>query len=206
MIQLSRALAALAGVAAFTVAGTSPASAVHWSHDDAVGDVQSQTDTFDEETGEVHEGEPTAAPDNTDTDVTRTSVNHRNHRVVLRTTLRDLTVGSGIAVYDIRTDTRRYSVLQRLGTDKGFPAFMFMRANGDRVRCAGVERNVERTANYATVKIPRRCLGGPQWVRLGTGVAKFDETDTSFTFVADDAMRDAVISDNLRLSPRVGRG
>ena len=51
-----RALAALAGAAALTITGMSPASAAHWSHDDAVGDVQSQTDTFNEDTGEEEPG------------------------------------------------------------------------------------------------------------------------------------------------------
>lgn len=205
MNHLSRAVAALAGVAALTLTGMSPASAAQWRHDDAVGDVQTQTTTFDEETGEVQEGEPTAAPDNTDTDVTRISVNHRTHRVVLRTTLRDVTGKSGIAFYEIRAGARRYSVLQRLGRDRAFPAFYFSRANGDRVRCADVERDVDRAANRATLEIPRRCLGRPAWVRVGAGVAKIEGTETSSTFVADDAMRDAVVKDRLALSPRVRR-
>jgi hypothetical protein len=206
VIHPSRALAALAGVATLTLAGASPASAAHWTHEDAVGDVQSQTATFDEGTGEIQEGEPITAPDNTDTDITRVKVNHRTHRVVLQTTLRDVTAKSGFAVYDLRTDTGKYSVLQRLGKDKSFPAFSFSRANGDRVRCPEVERSVDRADNRATVELPRRCLGRPSWVRVGAGVAKLDLTETSFTVLADDALEDAVISDELVLSPRVRRG
>lgn len=206
MIHPSRALAALAGVAALTITGVMPASAADWAHDDAVGDVQAQTETFDEGTGDVEEGEPTTAPDNTDTDITRVAVDHRAHRIVLQTTLRDLTVDSGVVVYEIRTGTRNYSVLQRLGTDKTFPAFAFFRANGDRVRCTGVERNVDRAANVATLNIPRRCLGRPAWVRVGVGALKLDMTETSFSVFSDDAMRDAVVSDELVFSPRVRRG
>ena len=206
MIRPSRALAALAGVAALTITGMSPASAAYWAHDDAVGDVQSQTETYDEETGEVLVGEPTIAPDNKDTDVTRVGVNHRIHQVVLKTTLRDLTVRSGLAVYEIRTGARTYFVLQRLGTDRMLPAFFFSRANGERVRCAGVGRSVDRAADRATLRIPRHCLGHPETVRVGAGVAKFDATDTSFTFLVDDALQDALISDELGLSPRVPRG
>ena len=205
MIHPSRVLAALAGAVALTITGMAPVSAAYWAHDDAVGDVQAQTDTFDEGTGEVHEGEPTVAPDNTDTDVTRVRVNH-THRVVLGTTLRNLTVHSGFAVYDIRTATQSYVVLQRLGRDRTLPGFFISRANGDRVRCAGVTRSVDRVANRATLRIPRRCLGRPEWVRVGAGVAKFSATETSFTFFADDAMQDAVISDELGLSPRVLHG
>lgn len=199
MVHPSRTLAAFAGAAALTITGMSPASAANWGHDDAVGDVQSQTETF-----EGDEGEQTSAPDNTDTDVTRVSVSHRSHRVVLETALRDVTANSGVVVYDIRTGDRRYSVLQRLGTDRTWPAFDLSRANGDHVRCPGVERSVDRAANSATLNLPRRCLGRPRWVRVGVGVAKVDAaTETTFTLLGDDAMQDAVISDDLALSPRV---
>ena len=207
MIPFSRALATLSGVAALTLAGSAPASAAYWSHVDAVGDVVSQTDTYDEETGQGQEGEPITEPDNTDTDVTRVIVNHRTHQTVLKVRLRDITARSGFVVYDIRTDTRRYSVMQRLGTAQMFPAFDFTRSNGDRVRCTGVERSVDRVANHATVRIPRRCLGDPRWLRIGVGVAKFDaESENSFTFWADDALRAALVRDSLGLSPRVRRG
>jgi len=89
-------------------------------------------------------------------------VNRRTHRVVLETTLRDVTAKSGFAVYDIRTGTRKYSVLQRLGKDKSSPALSFYRANGDRVRRPEVERSVDRADNRATVEMPRSCLGGPE--------------------------------------------
>jgi hypothetical protein len=210
MINPARALAALTGAAALTIAGMSPASAAYWTHNDAVGDVQTQSETYDEETGDVQDSDLTPAPDNTDTDVTGVSVNHRTHRVVLKTSLRDITVASGVAIYDIRTGTRRYAVMQRLGKDEMFPAFDFSRANGDRVRCAGVERSVDRAAESATLNIPRRCLGRPGWVRVGVGAAKidapqFDETDSTFALFADDALRDASVLDELALSPRVRR-
>ena len=89
MINPARALAALTGAAALTIAGMSPASAAYWTHNDAVGDVQTQSETYDEETGDVQDSDLTPAPDNTDTDVTGVSVNHRTHRVVLKTSLRD---------------------------------------------------------------------------------------------------------------------
>ena len=120
--------------------------------------------------------------------------------------LRDVTVNSGVVIYDIRTGHRRYSVMQRLGTDRMFPALHISRGNEDRVRCTGVERSVDRAGNRATVSIPRRCLGSPGWVRVGAGVAKFDATETSFTYLLDDALRDAVVVDELALSPRVRRG
>lgn len=206
MIHHSRALAALAGVAALTLTGVAPASAARWTHDDAVGDVQSLTDPVDPGTGDSPDSEPVALPDNTDTDVTRVTVSHRTHRVVLDAALRDVQTTSGFLAYDIRTGTRRYVVMQRLGSDRTVPAFLFERANGHRVRCAGAEHSVDRAADTATLNIPRHCLGAPRWVRVGVGAAKFAETDTTTTFVADDALQDAVVKDDLALSPRVRRG
>ncbi len=206
MTHPSRALGVLAGAAALIITGMSPASASIWRHDDAVGDVHSQTDIIDEETGEFIEGEFTIAPENTDTDVSRIRVSHRTHRISLRTTLRDITRRSGFLVYDVRTDGRRYSVMQRLGKDRLFPAFDLSRANGRRVKCAGLTRTVDRTTNRATVSIPRRCLGRPDWVRIGAGAAKIDITDTSVSVLVDDALRDALVLDTLGLSPRIERG
>lgn len=206
MIHPSRALAALAGAAVLTVTSMTSASAATWTHDDNVGDVQTETDTFDPNTGEGQEGDLVNSPENTDTDVINVSVDHQARRVVLATTLNDITVDSGIVIYDIRTGTHNYWVMQRLGTDKSYPAFDFTRGNGRNVRCTGVQRSVDRDANVATVSIPRGCLGRPAWVRVGTGVMKADETDTSVTFFGDDALQDALNIDRLALSPRVRRG
>jgi hypothetical protein len=170
-----------------------------------VGDVLSQTDTFDEETGEYYEGELTSAPENTDTDVSRIRVAHRTHRVVLKTTLRDLNAASGYVFYDIRTGAGRYSVMQRLGKDRMYPAFDLSRMSGKPVRCAGVKRSVDRVNDRATVSIPARCLGRPDWVRVGAGAVKLDMTDTSFTFLVDDALQEATDLDKLAMSPRVHR-
>ena len=136
MIHPARALAALTGAAALTIAGMSPASAAYWTHDDAVGDVQTQTETFDEGTGDVQDSDLTPAPDNTDTDVTGVSVDHRTHRVVLTTSLRDITRTSGVAVWmNYRHPAVRPDAATRQGPDVS--RVRLLAANGDRVRCAG---------------------------------------------------------------------
>jgi hypothetical protein len=202
----SRAFGALAGAAALIIAGMSPASAAIWRHNDAVGDVLSQTETFDEETGDFYEPELTAVPENTDTDVSRIRVAHRTHRVALKTTLRDLSATSGYVAYNVRTGARNYFVMQRLGKDRLYPAFDLSRMNGKPVRCAGVKRSVDRVNDRATVSIPTRCLGRPDWVRVGAAAVKVDLSDeTAFTFLVDDAMQEATALDELAMSPRVHR-
>jgi hypothetical protein len=200
----TRTLAALTGAVALTVAGMSPASAADWAHEDAVGDVESYTYNFkkDTETG------PDAEPANTDTDITRFRANHKVRRVVLETTLRDITADSGAMVYQIRTGTRVYEAVQRLGTDRGMaPAFRLYRISGKRVRCSGVERSVDRTTEQAVVRIPRSCLGHPRWVRVGAIAFNFTETRTAFSWFMDDALKDgAADPENFGRSPRIWRG
>jgi hypothetical protein len=197
----SRTLTALTSAAALTVAGMSSASAASWAHDDAVGDVLSYTSTKHTESG------PDPAPANTNTDVTRFTARHTARRVVLKTTLRDITTASGVIQYEIRTGTRRYGAFQRLGTNREMgPAFELMRGNGELVPCTGVRRSVDRITEQATVNIPRSCLGRPRWVRVGAGAVNFKETQTSFAAFVDDALRDGLVKDNLALSPRIQRG
>jgi hypothetical protein len=208
MNRRTRTLAALTGAAALTVTGMSPASAALWHHEDAVGDVQSYT---------IYENRPDSgpnpAPANTNADITRFTANHTARRVKLITTLRDITAASGEMYYEIRTGTRRYLVIQRLGTRDAVPfddapAFGLYRldGSGDRVRCAGVRRSVDRTTEQARVSIPRSCLGRPRWVRVGAGATSYKQTKTSFTMLQDDAIRDGLVKYNLALSPRIMRG
>lgn len=203
MNRPTRTLAALTGAAALTVAGMSPASAARWSHEDAVGDVVSYS--FSEHGGT--ESGPDPAPANTNTDISRFSASHSPRVVVLRANLRDITAASGLMIYEVRTGTRGYQVAQRLGTNKDMPAFGLYRLNGQRVRCSGARRSVDRTTEEALVSIPRRCLGRPRWVRAGAGAFNFTETRTKATFRMDDALKDGDGDiEHLRLSPRIRRG
>ena len=82
------------------------------------------TDTFDPSTGEVQEGDLAPAPDNTDTDVS-ISVNHRVHRVLLKTTLRDLTEG-----YTSGAGTKRGAVPRVDSGERSAPRALVPRAIG----------------------------------------------------------------------------
>ena len=202
MSRPSRALAALACTAVIVAAGVAPATAADWSHADAVGDVQ--TITIDEETGE--ESELTPDPTNVDTDVTRMVVRHRTHTVALRMNLRDIRRSSGGAFFDIRTDGRDYFAIKRLGRDEFVPGWVLVGQRGRAVRCPEVRRYVDRSAELAVARIPRRCLGYPEWVRVGAGVQGFQESPDGFGFSLDDALTDGGVLDVLELSPRVYRG
>ncbi len=194
-----RAATGVACVAALSLTGLAPASAATYSYDDGVGDVESFTVDF--ETEELIGPEP--APGRTDSDVKRMSVTHLRHRLTLNVQLVDIAARSGLMQYEIRTPTRRYFVLQRLGKEKFAPRFLFVRGNGRRVACDRVYRNVDRRLEFATVSIPRRCLGKPRWVRVGGAAIGLEAGENTFTEYVDDGLRNAPIQDRLTLSPRV---
>jgi hypothetical protein len=205
MNRPTRTLAALTSAAALTVAGMSPASAALWAHDDAVGDVETYTYTWDNKGNETVSG-PNPSPANTNTDITRVTVRHGARRLVLSTALRDITTNSGAVVYNIRTDNRAYAVQQRLGTDRSLMAFDFSRLNGDPIRCSGVRRSVDRTTEKAVVSIPRRCLGRPRWVRVEAHAFRYSETRTGSTAQFDWGLSDEMNPDRMTFSPRIRRG
>jgi hypothetical protein len=197
-------LAALACTAALVASGVAPATAADWIHEDAVGDVQ--TLTYDETTEE--EPDFVVDPDNANTDITRVMVRHRAHRVALRMTLRDIRRGSGAAVFDIRTDGRDFFAIKSLGRNAldFAPGWLLANTNGRPVRCPEARHYVKRTTEEAVVRIPRRCLGFPEWVRVGAGAQTLKETRMSFSVAIDDGLREGEFQDTLALSPRVFRG
>lgn len=203
MTRPSRVLATLTGTAALVVSGLAPASALDWVHEDAVGDVQ--TATIDESNWD-EEPELVPAPDNVDTDVTRVEVRHRVHRVALRMTLRDVRRSSGFAYFEIRTDGADYWALKSLGRRDFGPGWMLVRQNGRTVRCPDVRRYVKREEETAVARIPRSCLGFPEWVRVGAGAQSFEETRRSLTIFLDDGLGEGDVLDRLTMSPRVYRG
>jgi hypothetical protein len=202
MNRPTRTLAALTGAAALTVAGMSPASGAFWAHNDAVGDVVVRTSMGTTVSG------PHPAPANSDTDITRFTARHTARRVVLKTTLRDITTVSGEMAYEIRTGKRHYRVHQRLGSGWTAPAAFVLVDNGsgEAVRCSGVRHSVDRTTEQVVVNIPRSCLGRPRWVRVRAVAVMLMHPGAAVFW--DDALRDGwpVNEPPPAFSPRIQRG
>jgi hypothetical protein len=168
------------------------AHADKYVHLDAPGDVVSFTSTSD-----------TAAPDQTNGDITRSTVRHRARKVVLTMRFRDLN-GSGYTVYAyaIRTGkmTRHVSLVTIPGHHRG--KVLMTTAKGKTVRCR-TTRSIDYTANTATVGIPRSCLGRPRWVKVGMGMVT-SPTEKFTTGFGDDAGTNGDFN-SLAWSPRVHR-
>lgn len=95
---------------------------------------------------------------------------HRSRVVVARTRMVDFPAGDpfDLAVLELRTPTGTavIAVESRPGVD---PTTFFSFGTSD--RCAGLRHRVDRDRATVTVRVPRRCVGNPAWVRGWTGVA-----------------------------------
>ena len=108
----------------------------------------------------------------------------------------------------IIADGRDFMAVKSLGRTgrELFTGWVLLNDRGRPVRCADARRYVDRETETAVARIPRRCLGFPEWVRVGAGAQTFEETRRSFSLAIDDGLLDGDFADRLTLSPRVLRG
>ena len=176
------------------LASGAPAYADRWSHADKRRDVAKLNFRGD------FEVKP--APRDTTTDITRVTISHRPHRVVLRLRVRDLRPAESRSVVAyIKTPTDRHVV----AVESLEVAFVARRAP----RCAGLTKRFNYGTNLITIGVPRHCLGRPQWVRASvvmstTAGALFDNRG-SYHF--DDGLsgRLMTLEDRPEFNPRIRR-
>lgn len=180
------------GLVGLLVASGAPAYADRWSHADRRGDVAKLS--FTSQFGVK------PAPRDVTTDITRVTVSHRAHRVVIRLRVRDLRQAeSRSLVAVIKTPTRRHLVL----VESLELAFVAKRARG----CEGLRKRFDYAADVITVGVPRHCLGRPAWIRVGvvmtTSVGSF--LDERLSLHLDDALsgRLAGLDGRPKFSPRI---
>ena len=145
----------------------------------------------------------TAAHDQTNGDILRSTIRHRARKVVLTMRFSDLN-GSGYTVYAyaIRTSktTRNVSLVTFPGHHSG--KVLMTTSRGKTVHCR-ISRSIDYTANTATVGVPRSCLGRPRWVKVGMAMVT-SPTDKFETGFADDSGTNGDFS-RPAWSPRVYR-
>ena len=84
-----------------------------------------------------------------------------------------------------------------------------VRTGGDRVvRCADKTRKVDYVGDRVRIVIPRSCLDGRRWVRVGVSAFRLDGNPAGgeWTMWADDASKTGDVTDDIRLGERVRRG
>ena len=188
---LVRAAAIAAGLV-LTVPTT--AHAARYDHTDASGDVAKCGDTACTSVAYASTQEP---------DIRRVSIQHRLHKVVVQ-----------IAFAEIRRTASRQGFGMEVLTDESVRRTFTVEVEGPTVRtwfsrpsglvsCSGLERKIDFTANTVMLAIPRTCLGGPAWVRVGVGAY----AAVGDALRADDALRRSMDPSAVTLtkSPRITR-
>lgn len=197
-----RLLAAM--VAAAVLAAPTAAHAERVVTTDPAGDVVRASYTHIE--GEEPVRAP--APDVTTVDVTRTVVNHGEHRLRVTLRYRDLRrTQHDQVVVRVRTPDRRFFVL--VVRHRRAPQGEAHLLGRGEVECSGLRSSFDDAADRASVSVPTSCLGSPRWVQVGvaaqTLVTDGDDPEQVNVFL-DDAHRDGFGSAGLRQGPRVRRG
>jgi hypothetical protein len=133
--------------------------------------------TFVDGAGDVWEhgpDQPSPVPNRDQGDITRTTVTHGAHRVIVRTRFVELNrVGRILIFTRLRTNTgqvRDLSLTARPNHYRGQAVLETRR--GTTVKCA-LGRSIDYASNVATVSVPRRCLSNPRTVQAKFGVATF---------------------------------
>jgi len=181
---MSRRLAVAATCAvALTLTGSVPAHADSITTTDRSGDVWALN------TG-PGPSDHTRVPKRRQADIRRTVIDHRAHRVVIRTSFFELRrQGRYLNVAGrLRTNTGLVRYASVLAGPRSMPhrwrgrSFLARRAGAKPTDCSTRHR-INYTTNRVVLRIPRTCLGNPRWVQGGFGVA----TLTGNQFYADDA-------------------
>jgi hypothetical protein len=148
------------------------------------------------------------APRERDTDITRTVVDHRAHRLVVRAKPRHVSrSGYRFMVAEILApDRRRFTLTVDYSTTPIDSRVSLERfASGRSVKCAQLSWSIRRQARLVVASVPTACLGDPRWVRVG--VALTAATRNLKTAWADDSRARGRIGDrHLKLGPRQHKG
>ena len=201
MHLLTRAAITLTIAACGTAGLSSTAYAEKVVHDDPRGDVLSIP--LGDNT------EPVPAPEETDGDIVRTVVDHRLRKVILTVRFAELRRVGPVMHYIplVTNESLRRNIWVRPDAEHPQGQVVFSTGSDRIVRCAGLERRIDYTANTLRLEIPRSCLSAPRWVRVGFGAVRSHmDGDTGEGFI-DDGNRDGSFgSAHPAFGARVRRG
>ncbi len=161
--------------------------------------------------GDVHEfseaDDLVPAPAVVNGDVVRSRVAHTSRSVALRVKFRELTRSGQFRFDFIRLVTnegvRRDVHVQAGGQSSWQGKHEMSKSTGEPVRCRALSHFIDYDTNVVFIRVPRRCLQNPRWVKVGMGAVWV----RSQHLYVDDAFLDGSVDErNPVLSPRVWRG
>lgn len=115
------------------------------------------------------------APGHRNGDVIKVKVAHRSRAVLIRQSFVELGRSGRrhVLVGRIRTDSGLTRTFDITANRKDWDGEMiFAKRNGRRDRC-GATHTLDYFADSATIRVPRRCLNGPEWVQVKLANAHF---------------------------------
>jgi hypothetical protein len=149
-----------------------------------------KTYTYEDQTGDVvlfstATGTTSPAPTQVEGDIVWSQVRHKARKVVLTMRLQELTTANpALHWYGIRTGKMKRIVLLEGAPGHWGGKVALFKPSGKKVSCR-VTRTIDYTANTATVRVPRSCLGRPRWVKVAMQEATPGPTEK--TVYVDDA-------------------
>ena len=149
-----------------------------------------------------------AAPDETSSDITRTVVNYRRHRLVTKVKFRDALPRRAPALMLLITTPReRFEAVYAKGMGTaGGPDFEISQGmSSEPIKCRGTRLSFDLGTDLASISIPSRCLGSPRWVRVRVG--SLGQDPSGELVLIDDAHRDGLRRDLVLVNgSRIRRG
>lgn len=156
----------------------SPAAADSWSRADARRDVAAVKFTKTDE-------QLVRAPRNRTADITRLTVSHQAQTLTMRIRVRNM------------TETEARTIIAFLRTPRGLRAIIVETSTSSFVlkssiaakrlgNCPRLRKDFNYGANVINIVVPRRCLGNPQWVRVGLQMSTVENNYRRIAF--DDAL------------------
>lgn len=151
-------------------------------------------------------GHQTPEPRERATDITRTVVDYRAHRLSVAVNARALKrSGVRMMVAEIHnSDGRRYDLVVEYATKPIYKRVSLNRGNGHEVRCPGATWSLDRSSNRIAASVPVSCIGKAPWVRVGVGLVSAP-SDLKTTRIDDSRIRGIRNDENLTLGPRQPR-
>jgi hypothetical protein len=147
-------------------------------------------------------GDPVPAPRRRDPDVRRASLAHHNHAMVLRLRFRDILPEKRrwLGAFIETPGDESYSVTVRWRRSGTFT--VSIEHSPDVVWCPLLAAAVDTDRDVVRLRIPRRCLGSPRWMRVGILI---ERPVRDGLWASDDPLRDGTTGTSA-MSRRLFRG
>jgi hypothetical protein len=160
--MIRRIASILACALALTLLASATAQAATRSFRDGRGDVWT-----------MGQNPNTRVPDRDQGDITRVTLQHRQHRIIIRTRFVELDrEGQGINIYTrLRTNTGKVRhVYLTAGPQRWAGRTIIEGPHNKAVECT-IAHHIDYATNTAVERIPRTCIDNPRTVRAKFGVA-----------------------------------